>query len=247
MRKMKRTIEGPVIALIGDLAASRLFRDDDRADLQRELEHLIEVLNRQYAQAFLSRFTVTIGDEFQGLLHDAPVIADLAWDLDRIIKQTRIRLGLGRGPVYTPIRDTAVGMDGPAFHAARRAISLAKERSIFGGVYLGFGEDADTILTGLASLLAAIRHDHTAQQSDVVELLRQGLSQAAIAQKLGIRAQTVNRHVKAAKWQLYHTGEAAMRVALDNFCVDSDSSRTRTYSEEFLARSLNTLKERIRT
>lgn len=219
-----RTIEGPVVALIGDLAASRQFRDEDRADLQRELEHLTEVLNGEYAQALLSRFTVTIGDEFQGLLHDATAIADLSWRLDRTVKKTRIRLGIGRGPIHTQLQDTAIGMDGPAFHAARRAISLAKERSIFGGVYLGFGEDADTVLTGLASLLAAIRHDHTAQQNDVVELLRQGLSQVATAQKLGISAQTVNRHVKAAKWQLYKNGEVAMRVALRYFCVDSDNS-----------------------
>jgi DNA-binding CsgD family transcriptional regulator len=136
-------------------------------------------------------------------------------------------------------------MDGPAFHAARRGITLAKERSIFGGVYLGFGKQADMILTGLASLLAGIRYDHTAQQSDVVELLRQGLNQAAIAQELGIKAQTVSRHVKAAKWQLYHTGEAAMRMALSYFSDDSDN--TCNYSEEFRARSSKILEGRICT
>jgi hypothetical protein len=76
----------------------------------------------------LSPYTITLGDEVQ-CLYAQPTSAVL----DMIEFQARIwpfkmRFCLGLGDITTPInREAAIGMDGPAFYAARAGIDQLKD------------------------------------------------------------------------------------------------------------------------
>src|ERR1700677_2208123 len=98
-----RTPPGHFIALIGDMVNSRSFSGEARSDIHDSFNLLIARLNRTYRSALSSRFTVTLGDEFQGLLHDAVVIPDILWEIERQDFIPHFRLGVGFGRVDTKI------------------------------------------------------------------------------------------------------------------------------------------------
>ena len=68
-------------------------------------------------------FERTIGDEVQGVLDSAEQVA-LAVRL--MAAQTRWHIGIGIGPVETPLPASTAAGRGEAFYAARRAVEAAK-------------------------------------------------------------------------------------------------------------------------
>ena len=214
----------PCVGLIADLVGSRGFRDAARRDLQRNLDGLMGELNAKYSHAVLSKFLVTAGDEFQGLLREPDVVPDVVWDVEYRIADVDVRIGIGRGSLETEWKEFAVGMDGPVWHAARESLEEAKRSKSFGGVFNGFGENEDDILNGCARMLRRLRESLSDRQRQVLHLMRQDMSQKAIAEKLGISRQAVSRHVGASGWAAYQAGELAWRAVLAGF----DSSRQRS-------------------
>lgn len=177
----------------------------------------MEEINTKHADAILSRFLVTIGDEFQGLLTKCGTIPDLIWDLEDDLADVEVRVGIGCGVLETELQESAIGMDGPVWHAARNAILRAKDANALGGVFEGFGDEDDAILNGFARLLRHFREDLTETQREVVSLSRGGMNRSGIAQKLGITNQALGKHLKAAGWLVYQEGESAWKTALAKY------------------------------
>lgn len=172
------------------------------------------VLNRRFRSSIASRFVITLGDEFQGLLSDPEVVPDVVWMVEKEFHQRDVRLGFGFGTLHTPIQAVALNIDGPVLHNARAAITLARRRRMLGGVFEGFG-GFDPVLTGFAQILHHSRKRMTSRQRNVVEHLRQGLSQMRVAEKLEVSKQAVSYHAIAAGWEAYRTAEIGWKVALD--------------------------------
>ena len=60
------------LALIADVIDSKMVQE--RFDLQKQLEKTLQTMNELFGEFIASNFTLTLGDEFQGLLKvDAPV------------------------------------------------------------------------------------------------------------------------------------------------------------------------------
>jgi len=113
-----------VIALIGDVVASRTVAP--RAPFQRRLATVLERTSAD-ARALASPYTITLGDEFQAVYRRA----DSLWaDIVTILAQihpVRARFAVGVGALTTRINPVqALGMDGPAFHGARTALTALK-------------------------------------------------------------------------------------------------------------------------
>jgi SatD family (SatD) len=200
------------VAVIGDIVASREIKN--RAAVQRRYEKLMEQLNMDLRADLRSQFTITLGDEFQGLLAKAHSIADLIWTVDAFAA-VPVRLGFGYGPLSTSLKRVALQMDGPAFYNARDAIEHARQKRVLGGVFRGFGEDEDAVLNGFARLLQHQRERMTARRKELVTLLRAGYTQSEVTQKLRISPPAVSKAVKVAGWDAYAEGERGFRVALD--------------------------------
>ena len=58
----------PSIAVIGDIVGLKQLPQAERSHVQRQLEELLNRINKRYAKAIGARFLVTLGDEFQGVL-----------------------------------------------------------------------------------------------------------------------------------------------------------------------------------
>ncbi|NLE83252.1 MAG: hypothetical protein GX603_01905, partial [Chloroflexi bacterium] len=58
-----------MIAIIGDIIKSKALAD--RRKTQESLYGVLQQINQRYAEVLASKFTVTLGDEFQGVLTNA--------------------------------------------------------------------------------------------------------------------------------------------------------------------------------
>jgi hypothetical protein len=173
--------------------------------------------NKKFGHFIISKFVLTVGDEFQALINAPQMIPDLLWDIETELQDVTIRVGVGFGTLSTPVLPKAVGMDGPAFHHARAAIADAKTYKHLGGVFSGFGNWEDEVLNGFARLLWFHRSRWTPTQRITVHLLRQGLKQSEVSEKLGVSQQAVSQRGQGAGWEQYRAAEAGWRAILRKF------------------------------
>ena len=206
----------PCIALIADMVRSRELTRRQRPSVQKRFKEFVDYLNRTYSRSILSRFVITLGDEFQGILSSATAIPDLLWDIDHRFSDRNLRVGMGFGVLDTPIQKEAINVDGPVLHRASAAIQTAHEKRCYGGVFLGFG-GLDTVMNGLARILWFQRRRLTKTQLRIAELLRQGRSQSEAAEALKITRQAISKQVLAMGWLPYAEAEEAWRILLDRY------------------------------
>jgi hypothetical protein len=209
--------------VIADMVGSRLHTPARRQQLQRQLAELLTTWNRRYKASLLSRFTITTGDEFQGLLHQPQCLPELIRSLETAVPGAEFRIGAGFGELYTELTPTAIGMDGPVWHNARAAIVQAKEEQRLGGVFNGFGAD-DPALNALARFLEYHFRHMTKQQRAVADLLLQDWSGREVADRLGIPASNVSRQKKAIAWTMLREGDQALATLMQRYDTSAEWS-----------------------
>jgi hypothetical protein len=128
---MVKTGQMQRIVVVGDMVASRKIAD--RAAVQKTLTACLKQLNAKRKGKILSPYTITLGDEFQAVFSRPEGLFRDAFRILRAIDPVKIRFSLGIGLIDTAINPIqAIGMDGPAFHAARAALDeLKKTKSLF--------------------------------------------------------------------------------------------------------------------
>ncbi len=178
------------VAVIGDLVDSRLLRD--RAGVQAKLGAALDELNHRFDGVIASRFLITIGDEFQGLLWPSAALDALWWAYVRLMHmEVETRFGFGVGPLSTPLRPEAIGMDGPCFHAARAAVDRAKAEKRLFSIEVHGAVRASAAVNALGSLLDRVIHDWSQAQWETFSALAELNNQAAVARARGVTRQSV--------------------------------------------------------
>ena len=183
------------IVLFGDVIRSR--RDSPAATAWlRTLG--ADLMNAYPDDDRLAPFEFTQGDELQGLLVAAadPLAAVLRASLrpDRLPMRWVAAAGLveeGTGP--------ATQRSGPAFLVARELVVEIRRRRE--SLVMRSGDPGtDEILDGVAPVLGRLLDELTDRQREVARLiLVDGLSQAAVAARLGVRPPTVSVAVDRAR------------------------------------------------
>lgn len=138
----------------------------------------------------------TAGDEFEVVIDHAAATLQVALHLLRVRTWS---VGLGIGPVDTPLPATAREAAGDAFVLARDAVDRAKRRphrfalaAVPGGVLPGDDVEA------LVELLLAVRDRRSAEGWEVVDLMEAEGSQVAVAARLGVTPQAVSLRARVA-------------------------------------------------
>lgn len=171
-----------------DQRASR--RTEDRvADALRRLNSTVRTV--------LS-FERTAGDEFQGLLAEPADVVDVVL---RLVRCGGWSIGVGAGPVQTPLPESTRAGAGSAYLCARRAVEAAKQRPVrlaVRGVVPPDAADAQAVL----SALAAVVERRSPQAWEAIELVGEGRTQADAAARLGISRQAVGQRLAAGLWDL---------------------------------------------
>jgi hypothetical protein len=177
----------PYVVTVDQKASRRTL--DRVADMLRELNDAVPSL---------LPFERTAGDEFQGVLADPDEVVDVVL---RLVRAGGWSIGVGAGPVQTPLPASTRAGAGPAFLSARRAVDAAKQRpsrlAVRGAVPPDAG-DAQAVLSALAVLV-----DRRSEQAwEAISLVGGGRTQAEAASMLGISRQAVGQRLTAGLWDL---------------------------------------------
>lgn len=153
----------------------------------------LEGLNLRYRAALTLPFEQSAGDEVQGLTPDPVATLDIIFELTRASQWS---VGCGIGPVDEPLPKTVRAARGPAFVAARQAVTRAKQSP-----YRFALRTSGSVATDpgpLVTLAIALRARRTLEGWEVYDLLRSGLTQREIAQRLGVSPQAISQRIWAA-------------------------------------------------
>jgi hypothetical protein len=170
---------------------------DQRAS-RRGPDRVPDVLRGLSAAAAVLPFERTAGDEIQGMLADAETTVDVVLQL---VRDGGWSIGVGAGPVQTPLPSSTRAATGPAFLSARRAVEAAKQRparlAVRGAVPVEAG-DAQAVLSALAVLVER----RSEQAWEAIGLVAGGATQTQAAAALGVSRQAVGQRLAAGQWEL---------------------------------------------
>ncbi|HYE84396.1 MAG TPA: SatD family protein [Clostridia bacterium] len=197
-------------AIIGDIVNSRKL--NNRPEVQSKLVHVIEnSVNENYRRYIASNFTVTLGDEFQGLLYKE--FTYLSYEIIRFIKKQlapiNLVFGVGVGAmIIEPKHEISIGSDGPAYYNARNAVSEAKNKKP--SIYYYTGSEEDELVNSMIHLIEGIEKKMTHKQQEVIKLYKSSGSQSKTAEKLDIMQSTVSRMLNNSGYYRITDAEAAI-------------------------------------
>jgi hypothetical protein len=215
---------------------------DSRHDRDRASE-MIDKLVERHPTAFALPPDQTSGDEIQVLV---PTAADAFAVLLDLHRTEFWSVGIGVGPIRTPLPSTTRQATGPAFIAARSAVTRAKRAEARFALEVpaesrlaateadsAAGADTSAASTGaevesLLTMLLLLRQRRTPEGWEAVDLLEQGLAQTTIARTLGISTAAVSQRVKSAQWKVdraTHPALVRLLVNLDRDTSETDDSR----------------------
>ncbi len=209
----------PYIAIIGDIKKSKQVID--RKSVQLKLKGILSEINQIYSDDVASRFMITLGDEFQGLLRCGDNIMNIINEIESKMYPVEIRFGIGIGEITTDIdEEVPLGADGPAYYNARYAIeslknSEKKNKKAKSDIMVKLGienEMAEKMLNTILSLLTVIKNNWTKRQREVVcDYFAYRDSQMKVANRLGINQSSVQKNLSNADY--YSFKEAVSTVS----------------------------------
>ncbi|MFS8949729.1 SatD family protein [Streptococcus australis] len=212
------------LALIADVIDSKMVQE--RFDLQKQLEKTLQTMNELFGEFIASNFTLTLGDEFQGLLKaDAPVF-QIIDTLRSELTPTQLRFGIGLGEILTNIDPLqSIGADGPAYWNARAAINLVHQKNDYGNTQIYFScgkEKQDFFVNALIASGEAIRSGWRGSQEEILlDLLKrcvysENFSQQDLAQSLEINPSALSKRLKSSSIRVYLRGRAAALASIQS-------------------------------
>ena len=175
------------LVLIADIEASRDVEGKDREVLQKSLKDILTNLNEQ-GEGIVSPYTITLGDEFQAVFGEADHLFVQMLKIMAALHPVTVRFSLGIGSIDTPLNtEQALGMDGPAFHRARKGIEMLKENGFLFGIR---SEDNDDlmlkILNNSLQLLSKQMRGWNKTRIKILYMLKEGWDYKVISDELDI-------------------------------------------------------------
>ncbi|MCJ0976152.1 SatD family protein [Rhodococcus sp. ARC_M12] len=174
----------------------------DQRRSRRDIDRVPDLLEHYRAHQLVRPFDRTAGDEVQAVCEDAATVVSIALEL---VATPHWSVGIGIGSVELPLPETTRAGRGPAFEAARDAVTRAKNAPAalaVSGPESAAAEDAETAST-LVALLVNRRSD---QGREAVALMERGLTQTEAAEQLKISKQAMSQRLSVAGWHIESAG-----------------------------------------
>ncbi|MEK8071625.1 hypothetical protein [Rhodococcoides navarretei] len=174
----------------------------DQRRSRRDIDRVPDLLEHYRAHQLVRPFDRTAGDEVQAVCEDAATVVSIALEL---VATPHWSVGIGIGYVELPLPETTRAGRGPAFEAARDAVTRAKNAPAalaVSGPESATAEDAETAST-LVALLINRRSD---QGREAVALMERGLTQTEAAEQLKISKQAMSQRLSVAGWHVESAG-----------------------------------------
>jgi hypothetical protein len=143
--------------------------------------------------AMLRPFERTAGDEFQGVLDEPAAVTTV---VERLLREGGWSIGIGIGEVEEPLPESTRAGRGPAYLAARDAVTAAKSAPWRLRV-AGEGQGVRALETTLW-LWAAVLNRRTPRGWEVADLVDTGASYEEVAKRLGVTQSAISQRAQAA-------------------------------------------------
>jgi hypothetical protein len=201
--------------LMGDIVGSE--RSPAITAVHRAFNKAVDSANNSYAAQIASPLTITLGDEFQGLLR---ALVD-AWDVAAVLRMQLLvahvscRFVIGTAELETPLNTKqAWNMMGGGLSAARDKLNDKHSSSAY-RFSLPSEPIAESLLDGLGDALTAIERDWTATQLRYYSRSRESKRTGAeLANKLGITPRSLYKVLHAARADFHKRQSNVVRSAL---------------------------------
>ncbi|AJA49128.1 hypothetical protein CPAST_c30620 [Clostridium pasteurianum DSM 525 = ATCC 6013] len=213
----------PYIAIIGDIKESKKIAD--RNYVQEKLREVLNDINEYYLNDISSKFMITLGDEFQGLLYSGANVMNIISEIERKMYPVKIRFGVGVGDITTHInKEMPLGADGPGYYKARAAIEYLKQnekRKQTNPADIRIEVDGDNqsttlMINTILSLISAIKEDWSDRQREIIwDILEHKDSQTNVAKRLNIKQPSVQKSLANGKYYAYKEAVEAIEKALE--------------------------------
>lgn len=201
------------IILMGDIIKSS---EQNQALLMSDFQEVIQSINSKYADKLLSPLTITLGDEFQGIIKNPTVAVALIIDLEEMILKThkslKIRYVCHEGTIETPINPSiAHGMLGSGLTYARKQIEYlkkAKKRFAFSLK----DDNLSNIYNNAFIVFDAILQHWKADDVPIVTLFLEGLDYKAVANKLNKNRSLLWKREKNLRLEEYFSIKYILKI-----------------------------------
>ncbi|MDY0126295.1 MAG: SatD family protein [Anaerolineaceae bacterium] len=214
-----------MIAVIGDIIKSRSILD--RHKTQQDLQSVLLQINQHHQALLASRFTITLGDEFQGLFKNSRGLLHILDEISFSLQPIRLRFGIGVGTLTTEIDPTtSIGADGPAYWKAREAIEFVHKNNDYGraNIHLGVQEPDDTVdlINQILKLTALQVSGWRDSQIEVYKIILEEeiidpeeINHQRIAEKLDILTSSLTRRFESSGIKRYMSACIDAELALE--------------------------------
>lgn len=199
--------------VIADIINSKQI--EARRDVQKKLEKLLNDVNEKYSNYIVSKFCITIGDEFQGILSGCKKLFEIITFIEIKMHPVKLRFAVGLGNIDTDInKEMSIGSDGPAWWEARKALDSLKKKAGRGlkdqaNVMIAAG-NKKIELTALVNVILSIagiikekwKEEHRKIILHIIENygLTSGIVQKKAADGLNMKVYDLNKKLKTSRY-----------------------------------------------
>lgn len=214
-----------MIAVIGDIIKSKSILD--RHKTQQDLQRVLLQINQRHQAMLASRFTITLGDEFQGLFKDGNGLLHILDEISFSLRPIGLRFGIGVGTLTTEVDPTtSIGADGPAYWKAREAIEFIHKNNDYGraNIHLSVQEQDDTVnlINQILKLTALQVSGWRDSQIEVYKIILEEdlmepeeINHQRIADKLDILTSSLTRRFESSGIKRYMSACREVELALE--------------------------------
>ncbi len=198
-------------AIIADLIGSKKI--ENRHAAQEQIKEALDYINQKYKKQIASKFSLTLGDEFQGLLTTGENIFQIIDEIDIKIPAYPCRFGIGLGTMATAINpEQSLGADGEAYWKAREAIEYVHNNDDYEMTrthFCGLTDSEDLLVNDSLALSDGLKARWTeVQWGTFAKLIEENIygsnfDQKRLAKKLSITEQALYRRLKLSQMKVY--------------------------------------------
>ena len=222
------------IAIIGDMIDSKKIENRELA--QKKLKYILEEVNIRHQEIILSNFTITIGDEFQGLLKISSSVFQIIDYIKNEFKLSALRFGIGVGEITTAINPRqSIGADGPAYWNARKAINYIHDNDDYGTSTIAFESghsNFDQSITIQLALTEFIKSRWVFSQQETFQAIldlniyQERFDQSVVAKSMNLSDSAFTKRLKSSGIKLYLRTMNHLAAQLVSFFANEEEKNT---------------------
>lgn len=200
-----------LVVITGDLVKSREIKE--RLKIQLKIKSTLEKVNRRFEKVILVKFSITIGDEFQGLMTSLKQSHSIIKEISRYLYPISVCFGVGEGGISTKISKRTTEMDGECFLLSRRALIEAKKRRQT-LIYQTNNNSRDVFINTIIMLQDAIKQNwKDLHYRRVWEYEKYGTTEK-VAKKEGVSSRAISKALRVAKYNEIKRAEEVIENSL---------------------------------